>query len=329
MEKESLESELGSIKQQLTESRQLVNIYQRNIANLQQAIFRTKQKIEMRWRAGTRAPCKMYYSYNAAVDHNTVYIRTGNCDIYAYLVSICTWSHLPSSPTYSCPFVVLDNLPTLIGGYCGGAITNQLFSLTDKGVGNERRWIEKFPPMPTNRYASAAVFTGIFLIVAGGKKEDQILPTIEVLDTESLQWATAASLPQPMSHAPAVVCGDRIYVTLSNDLYSCSVSALVRSNLQAVWHKLSSLPVADTVFVSTLGQLLIVGGQDLTGKPTTAVHMYNPITNSWEVISHMATPRSKCCAAILPNDQLVVVGGWTGSGKSVTDSVEIAVIDHQ
>ena len=63
------------------------------------------------------------------------------------------------------------------------------------------------------------------------------------------------------------------------------------------------------------------------GKPTTAIHMYNPTTDSWEVISHMGTPRYDCIAAVLPNNQLMVVGGYTGKHYDTqTDSVELAAI---
>ena len=56
-------------------------------------------------------------------------------------------------------------------------------------------------------------------------------------------------------------------------------------------------------------------------------HMYNPTTNSWEVINHMTTPRWDCIAAVLPNNQLIVVGGKTGRDHyTKTDSVEFATI---
>jgi hypothetical protein len=56
--------------------------------------------------------------------------------------------------------------------------------------------------------------------------------------------------------------------------------------------------------------------------------MYNPTTDSWEVISHMGTPRCDCIAAVLPNNQLMVVGGFTVASLFLkTDSVEFASVE--
>ena len=38
------------------------------------------------------------------------------------------------------------------------------------------------------------------------------LQTTEVMDTETLEWSTAADLPQPVSRAPGAVCGDHVYI---------------------------------------------------------------------------------------------------------------------
>ena len=70
-----------------------------------------------------------------------------------------------------------------------------------------------------------------------------------------------------------------------------------------------------------------MGGYDSDYKQTTAIHMYNATTNSWEVISHMTTPRSQCLVAVLPHNELVVVGGRKpDSGWIGIYSVEIASI---
>ena len=75
------------------------------------------------------------------------------------------------------------------------------------------RWTTEFPPMPTKRWGSTALCTGITLIIAGGKTEqDSELKTVEIMNTATKQWSTAADLPQPTSFAPAAVCGNQFYI---------------------------------------------------------------------------------------------------------------------
>ena len=69
--------------------------------------------------------------------------------------------------------------------------------------------------------------------------------------------------------------------------------------------------------------MLAIGGVD-SGKPTTAVYMYSSATNSWGIISHMMIGRCDCIAAVLPDNQLVVVGGCTGDKLTVTTTAEFA-----
>ena len=82
-------------------------------------------------------------------------------------------------------------------------------------------------------------------------------------------------------------------------------------------------------------QLVAIGGRDSNGDATTAVHVYDPVADSWEVISHMLTPRIKCFAAILPDNKLMVVGGRTNEAVIMLEpkigertlSVEIATVE--
>ena len=155
------------------------------------------------------------------------------------------------------------------------------------------------------------------------------------MNTETLQWSTAADLPQPVSIAPRAVCGDHVYIlsleSHSKTMYTCSVSALIQSctlrSTAGVWDNFAAPPVTDTACVSILGRLLTIGGRDSNRKSTTAVHMYNPDSDSWEVISHMATPRYECSAAVSRNNQLMVVGGRNERGGRETDSVELATVE--
>ena len=170
-----------------------------------------------------------------------------------------------------------------------------------------------------------------------------------MMDTETLQWSTASSLPRPLCGELAAICGDQVYMLggfdwmgkFSKSLFTCSLATLLQScrpqslvaqlktlslaSKPKVWHHLADTPVIHSTWVALHGQLLAVGGCDSNDKQTTAIHMYNTTTDSWEVISHMATPRQRCLVAVLPHNELMVVGGWTADSKK-TDTVEITTI---
>ena len=337
---EEKERQLDRTNQQLKESEQVIAQFQRRIHELEkqrptassESRSGSRTGIKMTWREGRKSPCKMTSSYNAIADSNAVYIRKIN-KVYEFTTSTSSWSQHLDSPNNSCPSVIVNNILTLVGGFLGPTITNKLFSLTGEGRG--RRWTETFPPMPTKRYSSTALCTGTALIVAGGKsKNHSTLQTIEVMNTETLQWTTTANLPKALYNAPGVVCGDNVYIlslkSRFNSMYTCPVSALTQFSKSRptadVWNRVMAPPVTDTTCVSILGGLLTIGGMDTNDKPTTAICMYNPNYNYWQDIGHIATPRCNSCAAVLPNNQLLmVVGGETGHGE--TDSVELATVE--
>ena len=206
--------------------------------------------------------------------------------------------------------------------------------------------------MSTKHWVTASVCSGRSLVVAGGLGEGgKNLSTVEVMDTENLQWSTASSLPHPLSEASATLYGDQLYLLggfdqspeRSKSVFTCSLAGLLQScqpqsleerlktlsltSRPKVWHQLADTPVTLSTCASLHGRLLAVGGFDSDGKETAAIHMYN---KSWEVISHMVTPQNHL-VAVLPQNQLMVVGGITTVSSGLiagceTDSVEIASI---
>ena len=103
------------------------------------------------------------------------------------------------------------------------------------------------------------------------------------------------------------------------------VSILTQSSERSPWNRVADLPTKISTAVSLHGRLLAIGGEDSEDVPTTAVRMYKPTTESWEVISHMTTPRSQCLSAVLPDNQLMVMGGWI-TGNKRCDSVEFGKV---
>ena len=105
-----------------------------------------------------------------------------------------------------------------------------------------------------------------------------------------------------------------------------------------MWHQLADTLVTSSTCASLQGQLLALGGKDSDDKETTAIHMYNTTTNSWEVISHMAT---LCMTSLIPRRKVnpllltwvrgysltscqMVVGGGAPEGE--TDSVDLELL---
>ena len=295
----------------------------------------SKSGTKFKWSEGKNAPSAMYRFNDACPNGHKVYFRDSN-HIYAYDTTSCDWSQLPDCPYSDCSLVIIKTLLTTVGGFDHRLkFTNKLFSLM--GDSKRENWNDVFPPMPTKREYAAALSTGSYLIVAGGEKAGEVvLQTVEVMNIETRRWSAVADLPEPMSQLSVTLCGDRIYLLGGRDktrkpsqsVYSCTLLQLLEtcSKSKPVWNRLTDLLVTNSTCVSFNGHLLAVGGEhcDSTGKPTTAIQRYDPISrNSWKVIGQMLTIRSKCFAAVLPDNQLMVVGGCSGI-YGATDTVAFA-----
>ena len=192
---------------------------------------------------------------------------------------------------------------------------------------------------PLNAVLQLYITTEKALVVVGGYAGDNLV-TVEVMDIKTKQWTTVCPLPQKLQSSSAIVCGDSLYLvggftgySESISVFTCSLSdlwqpetlgsrirqTLTRSN---VWKEISSLPVTGSTLASFGGHLLAIGGTDDSMTPTTDVYRYDSHTDSWHVISQMKNERSQCLAVTLPEDRLIVVGGYTDI-LNFTDSVEI------
>lgn len=284
---------------------------------------------------------------DAVVNGNTVYFLPGEMytkTIMTYQATDHTWSELSSpSPHTNCALVVIKNSLTTVGGG-GFPYTDRLYTFTMDGRCG--LWTEMYPPMPTRRQWAAAVNTGRWLIVAGGwGSVHAALRTVEVMNIDTHEWFTVEGLPEPLFHASMVICGDRLYVLGGYDelkdpseaVYTCAIKDLLQSMKQnllrteyssrsagdsdSVWSRVRDVPVTESTAVSVGGQLLAVGGRDFTLKSSTEVYKYSFLSDLWDVISHMTTPRLLCFAAFACN-KLIVVGGETDNVQ--IDSVEAA-----
>ena len=100
-----------------------------------------------------------------------------------------------------------------------------------------------------------------------------------------------------------------------------------RSHTSQVWREIAELQHTLSPLITLRGQLLAIGGTvtESGEGETSEVKQNDVITNSWNIISHMTNTRHQFFAAVLPNDRVMVVGGWVSHGKG-NDNIEIASI---
>ena len=291
----------------------------------------TRQKVVLKWRDGGRAPLTMERG-GAVGDENMAYFLSIRGEACCYNVITKKWYELPNCPYSYSSLAIVHGLITAIGGCTSDKFIplDKLLCLMSNG-----EWMEHLPPMPTKRWKTAAVATKQHLIVAGGKKETASqLDTVEVMDVQSIQWSTVASLPHPYTEASATICGDDLYMLggfddngKSKSVLTCSLTELLLSKKKvpsvAVWHRVADVPTTRSTCAAVNGQLLAVGGLDAGNKKTDAVYAYSSATNSWDLINNMPTAQYDRLVVVLPTNEMIVVGGCT---TFKVDKVDIASI---
>ena len=282
------------------------------------------EQLMLTWETRREAPHEM--RRGAAVAHGSLgyYNSFDSHEVFAYNSENNDWSELPECPQLNFGLAVVNNLITAVGGVSGGQITNRLSSFS----GGE--WVPVNPPMPTKRYRTAVISAENYLIAAGGVGVGGVLSTVEVLDMNTLEWYTAASLPEPVFDMSATVCGECVYLLGGYDkninstrvVFTCTLDSLIRSchppsqtpphtSEASVWQCVADVPVRRSTCTTLNGWVLAVGGWDLHGNPTAAVHMYNPDSDSWLVLGNVPTARLLCLVVAL-RDCIIAVGGHTG-----------------
>ena len=301
------------------------------------------KELTLKWRKGPKAPAAMIRGSSTIIGE-TVYVNPSfNRNVYAFHSNTTQWSTLLQSPYGLSTLTTINSMLTTVGGEdatSGYKFTNKVITHRD------HKWVELYPPMPTERCWATVLSTTTHVAVMGGRNDSNLLVITEVMDIQTKQWSTASPLPYGINWASTTLCGEILYLmgggTYSNEysVLSCRFSDLVQSTQSTrpstqkrpwsstvathskVWHNIPNLPVRDSTCVTVQGKVLAIGGKDKQNKETTSIYELNTDNNEWSHKSDMNVARSECLATALPDNNILVVGGWTGTGK--TDETEIA-----
>ena len=334
VEKASLERQRRQLNQQL---RQVEHLQQQLTQQIQDHKPHPpkERKLILTWRGGGKAPFKLKRGA-AVVDGNVAYFMHWNGQVCSYNSTTKKWSEISKYPYKYSSLAVINCQLTGIGG-CEDAFTkhkniSKLLSINEGGF--RESWSAVFPPMPTKRRGTTAITSKEHLIVAGGTTGPfnvETLNTVEVMDTKTLVWSTVASLPHLYAWASSTIdiCGDHLYMLggvnekgRSKLVLTCLLTELLQSSSSSAWHRVADAPAYWSTCAAVNGELLAVGGCDEDYEVTSAIHKYNPTTNSWDLINNTSTAKYHSLVAVLPTNEIMIVGGW--SYRCLCDSIEIA-----
>lgn len=138
----------------------------------------------------------------------------------------------------------------------------------------------------------------------------------QILDTSTLQWSAASSLPQKMFSPQMAYCQGCLYLSGENIVYHCFMEELLTSCKpkceELTWTRLADIPLVSNYgpgLATIRGYVLAVGGRSSHNCPTDLIHCYDKNKNVWSVIGRMQYPRSHVLSTVLPSGHVVVVGG--------------------
>ena len=91
----------------------------------------------------------------------------------------------------------------------------------------------------------------------------------------------------------------------------------------ASWAATGSLGTARFGHTETLlpsGKVLVTGGVDSSGFPSSSAELYDPATETWTATSSMGTVRYFHTATLLPSGKVLVAGGWDSNFDSLSSA---------
>ena len=269
--------------------------------------------------------------------------------VQVYDLDKATWTKLPPAPQYNSEAAATNNRLILIGG-CR-ASSHSISNMVSTWTGQS--WQQDIAAMPTKRVRPGVTTYGTYILVAGGKAEDNqtILNSIDVLHMTTLQWSTPANLqlPRPMFEMQITVSATHICVasagiaynattntgTFSNSVWQLPVSTLIKVLMGEDhgphdWEEIAPTSHYKSVLLQHTAHPLAVGGRDKSGIPTTNIAVYDPRCNRWSTVGQLLEPRIRCTVVGLSWHSFLVCGGLSNvrHRNTLLNSVEVVSVDE-
>jgi N-acetylneuraminic acid mutarotase len=176
--------------------------------------------------------------------------------------------------------------------------------------------VTKLPAEGLNAPAAALLDDRIFLIGGFGTTSNVPVAEVRVLDTKTLEWSSAPSLPRPRGGHAAAVLEGRIHVIGGGNTESTIADHSVFDPIAGKWKELAPLPrsMGSPAAVVHAGTLYSVGGRS-GGEDFGDVYRYDAAKDHWEKCPSIE-PRGT--AGAVSYDGAICVFGGESQAKPAT-----------
>jgi hypothetical protein len=243
---------------------------------------------------------------------------------------------MPYSHRYQKQAVLLGNGEILIAGEQSDGVARESHLFME----STHSWSTTVNHPALNRFAAAMIllpngkvlYAGGYNGGAGGPTYD----SAELFDPALSTWsATGSMVALRMGHTLTLLVtgpnAGKVLVTGGGQRIGLTVEARCElyDPITGSFALTGQLNLGRTFHTATRlldGRVLVTGGHDagVIGSNHNTVEMYDPATGTWSFAASMATRRGRHTATLLPNGDVLVVGGaQVGSMASVSASAEI------
>ena len=244
-------------------------------------------------------------------------------DVLRYEIRSDQWSVLPSCPVRRFGLGQLSGKLVTVGGTDGrGALVNHVYTY----VQETQQWEKSIPPMPTPRQLPTVITYNSSIAVCGGHGVERV---VEVFNSETGQWHTAAPLPVACMYMQLTIINDTCYLGGGDtrSIMCASLPSLFQSSSpheqqtsaqqQSVWTVLPVMTLNRSALVNMGGTLLALGGRESTSSPPSDafIHAYSASTKAWLRIASLPQTCLGATAELLPSGEVMLIGGWDSKGK--------------
>ena len=247
-----------------------------------------------------------------------------NSVTYFHKSSGC-WKHLTDVPhVEQCNFgmAVLNNELYVVGGCFNLTLQENTHPFGFKYSPRTNEW-KSIAPMLLERggFYLAAVSGRLYVIGGVGDMidPDDNMPC-ESYNPETDRWSAIAAMPGCREQQAGASYGNEVFISGGLE-WDEVIDSLISYNVETdVWHTRSPMrtPRADHAMTAYDGKLYVAGGwiddPDINNRLLIHdVDVYDLITNQWQTLTHVPTPRYLASLVVLDNT-LYFIGGFEQSG---------------